>query len=96
VALSSRRALGRPRGRLRALVTHQYVNPLVAIALGTLFLGERLPAATIAGAVLIVGSVYVAVRTESPARATLGLGSRHGEPRLRRGEIDGIYSVYNF
>jgi drug/metabolite transporter (DMT)-like permease len=47
------------------VVTHQYVNPLVAIALGTLLLDERLPLTTLAGAALIVASVYVAVRTES-------------------------------
>jgi drug/metabolite transporter (DMT)-like permease len=53
------------------VVTHQYVNPLVAIALGTLFLDERLPVATLAGAVLIVSSVYVAVRAESASGARL-------------------------
>ncbi len=46
------------------VVTHQYVNPLVAIALGALLLGERITPATAAGAVLIVGSVFVAVRQE--------------------------------
>jgi drug/metabolite transporter (DMT)-like permease len=48
------------------VVTHQYVNPLVAIALGVLFLGERPSPLTFAGALLIVGAVYVAVRAESP------------------------------
>ncbi len=48
------------------VVTHQYVNPLVAIALGVLFLGERPSPLTFVGAVLIVGAVYVAVRAESP------------------------------
>jgi drug/metabolite transporter (DMT)-like permease len=62
------------------VVTHQYVNPLVAIALGTLLLDERLPAATIAGAVLIVGAVYIAVRTESPTRRAFGRHSPAGEP----------------
>lgn len=51
------------------VVTHQYVNPLVAIALGALFLGEALPATTLAGAAVIVGSVYVAVRAESASRS---------------------------
>jgi drug/metabolite transporter (DMT)-like permease len=49
------------------VVTHQYVNPLVAIALGALFLDEALSATTLAGAAIIVGSVYVAVRAESRA-----------------------------
>jgi drug/metabolite transporter (DMT)-like permease len=48
------------------VVTHQYVNPLVAIALGMLFLGERPSPWTLAGALLVVGAVYVAVRAESP------------------------------
>lgn len=46
------------------VVTHQYVNPLVAIVLGALILGERLTATTLAGAALVVGSVFVAVRQE--------------------------------
>jgi drug/metabolite transporter (DMT)-like permease len=50
------------------VVTHQYVNPLVAIALGMLFLGERPSPFELAGAALVVGAVYVAVRAESPAR----------------------------
>jgi drug/metabolite transporter (DMT)-like permease len=50
------------------VVTHQYVNPLVAIALGALLLGEQLTLATGVGAALIVASVFVAVRTESAPR----------------------------
>lgn len=57
------------------VVTHQYVNPLVAIVLGALLLDEQLTVATGLGAALIVGSVFVAVRREdatrpSPATAT--------------------------
>ena len=52
------------------VVTHQYVNPLVAIALGVLFLAERPSPLTLVGAVLIVGAVYVAVRAESPRRSS--------------------------
>jgi drug/metabolite transporter (DMT)-like permease len=50
------------------VVTHQYVNPLVAITLGMLFLGERPSPWTLAGALLVVGAVYMAVRAESPSR----------------------------
>ena len=49
------------------VVTHQYVNPLVAIALGALLLDEQLTLAIGAGAALIVGSVFVAVRSENRA-----------------------------
>jgi drug/metabolite transporter (DMT)-like permease len=51
------------------VVTHQYVNPLVAIALGMAFLGERPSPWTLAGAALIIGAVYVAIRAEFPRRA---------------------------
>ena len=50
------------------VVTHQYVNPLVAITLGMLLLGERPGPWTLAGALLVVAAVYVAVRAESPTR----------------------------
>jgi drug/metabolite transporter (DMT)-like permease len=46
------------------VVTHQYVNPLVAIALGMVFLGERPSPWSLAGATLVVGAVYVTVRRE--------------------------------
>jgi drug/metabolite transporter (DMT)-like permease len=49
------------------VVTHQYVNPIVAIALGMLFLDERPSPWTLAGALLVVAAVYVAVRAESPS-----------------------------
>jgi len=47
------------------VVTHQYVNPLVAIALGSLFLGESLDATTAVGAVVVIGAVFATVRSES-------------------------------
>jgi drug/metabolite transporter (DMT)-like permease len=46
------------------VVTHQYVNPLVAILLGAALLDERLTAVTAIGAALIIGGVFVAVRRE--------------------------------
>ncbi len=50
------------------VVTHQYVNPLVAIALGMAFLDERPSVWTLGGAALIIGAVYVAIRAEFPRR----------------------------
>jgi drug/metabolite transporter (DMT)-like permease len=50
------------------VVTHQYVNPLVAIVLGAALLDEQLSLATGLGAALIVGSVFVAVRQEQHGR----------------------------
>jgi drug/metabolite transporter (DMT)-like permease len=52
------------------VVTHQYVNPLVAIALGMLFLGERPSPLSLAGAAIVIGAVYVAIKTEFPRRAS--------------------------
>jgi drug/metabolite transporter (DMT)-like permease len=51
------------------VVTHQYVNPLVAIGLGMAFLGERPSPWALAGAALVMGSVYVAIRAEFPRKA---------------------------
>ena len=48
------------------VVTHQYVNPLVAIALGMAFLGERPSPWTLGGSALVIGAVYVAIRAEFP------------------------------
>jgi drug/metabolite transporter (DMT)-like permease len=48
------------------VVTHQYVNPLVAIALGMAFLGERPSPWALAGAALVIGAVYVAIKSEFP------------------------------
>ena len=53
------------------VVTHQYVNPLVAIALGALLLGETLDATTALGALIVIGAVFVTVRSESRQSAVL-------------------------
>jgi drug/metabolite transporter (DMT)-like permease len=47
------------------VVTHQYVNPLVAIVLGALLLGETLDATTAFGALVVIGAVFATVRSES-------------------------------
>ncbi len=70
------------------VVTHQYVNPLVAIALGALVLDEQLTLAVAAGAALIVGSVFVAVRSENAAAAAArrrspGIADARGTPADR-------------
>ncbi len=51
------------------VVTHQYVNPLIAIALGVLLLGERPSPWSIAGALIVVAAVYAAIRAETPTPA---------------------------
>jgi drug/metabolite transporter (DMT)-like permease len=52
------------------VVTHQYVNPIVAVALGALLLGERPSPTTLGGAALIIGAVAVTVRRESVGART--------------------------
>lgn len=47
------------------VVTHQYVNPVIAISLGVLLLAERPSPLALLGAVVVVSAVYVTVREES-------------------------------
>jgi drug/metabolite transporter (DMT)-like permease len=51
------------------VVTHQYVNPLVAIVLGVVLLAERPGPLALLGSVLIIGAVYAAIRAETPKPA---------------------------
>ncbi len=67
------------------VVTHQYVNPLVAIALGAALLDEQITLATGLGATLIVGSVFVAVRQEGATRRSPGNADALGTPADRTG-----------
>jgi drug/metabolite transporter (DMT)-like permease len=46
------------------VATYAYVNPIVAVILGTLFAGERLTSRTIVAAALIIGSVAIVITTE--------------------------------
>jgi drug/metabolite transporter (DMT)-like permease len=62
------------------VVTHQYVNPIVAIALGMLVLGERPNPASLAGALLVIAAVYVAVRAEFPRKARPASAAPRGTP----------------
>jgi drug/metabolite transporter (DMT)-like permease len=49
------------------VATYAYVNPVIAVLLGALILGEHLTTAMIAGGVLIVGAVVLVVRRSPPA-----------------------------
>jgi drug/metabolite transporter (DMT)-like permease len=62
------------------VVTHQYVNPLVAIALGMLFLGERPSPWSLGGALVVVGAVYVTVRREGRAPSEKRRSAVRGRP----------------
>ena len=52
---------------LGTVATYAYVNPVVAIALGALFLDESLTTAVLVGAAIVLGSVAIVVRTETEA-----------------------------
>jgi drug/metabolite transporter (DMT)-like permease len=71
------------------VVTHQYVNPLVAIALGMLLLGERPSGLTLGGALLIVGAVYVTVRQEGRVPSEKRRPAGDGRPSQREGAVAG-------
>jgi drug/metabolite transporter (DMT)-like permease len=49
------------------VATYAYVNPVIAVLLGTLILNERLSLGMLAGGVLIVGAVVLVVRRSPPA-----------------------------
>jgi drug/metabolite transporter (DMT)-like permease len=49
--------------------TYAYVNPVIAVVLGAVILGEHVAPVTVAGMALIVASVVVVVRREARSRA---------------------------
>jgi drug/metabolite transporter (DMT)-like permease len=49
------------------VATYAYVNPVIAVLLGTLILNERLTPLTFGGGALIVGAVVLVVRRSPPA-----------------------------
>jgi drug/metabolite transporter (DMT)-like permease len=49
------------------VATYAYVNPVIAVLLGTLILNERLTPVMLAGGALIVGAVVLVVRGRPPA-----------------------------
>ena len=51
------------------VVTHQYVNPLVAIVLGAVVLGETFDATTILGGLVVIGAVFATIRSETRSAA---------------------------
>jgi drug/metabolite transporter (DMT)-like permease len=48
------------------VATYAYVNPIVAVFLGWLFLGESVDSYIIAGAAIIVTAVVLVTRSENP------------------------------
>ena len=59
------------------VATYAYVNPVVAIALGWLVLGEAITATTLIAAAIIVASVVLVIRdANSPGRTRAATGAR--------------------
>jgi drug/metabolite transporter (DMT)-like permease len=51
--------------------TYAYVNPVVAVLLGALLLGERITVATVIGGAVILAAVAVVIRAERPTTEVL-------------------------
>ena len=49
------------------VATYAYVNPVIAVLLGTLILNEPLTPAMFVGGALIIGAVVLVVRRSPPA-----------------------------
>src|SRR3984893_7047260 len=62
------------------VATYAYVNPIVAILLGTWFAGERLTLRTLIGAALIIGSVAIVIMAQQMKAKTAPLISANVEP----------------
>ena len=50
---------------ISTVVSHQYVNPAVAVVLGAVFLDESLGVSAVIGAALVIAAVFATVRSES-------------------------------
>jgi drug/metabolite transporter (DMT)-like permease len=50
--------------------TYAYVNPVVAVGLGSLLLGERLTGLTLVGGLIVVASVALLLISRAPAEET--------------------------
>jgi drug/metabolite transporter (DMT)-like permease len=61
--------------------TYTFVNPVVAVVLGWLFLGERLSPTMLLGAVMVVASVVAIWRAETASDADPGKKARVGNYR---------------
>jgi drug/metabolite transporter (DMT)-like permease len=64
------------------VATHAYVNPLVAIALGSALAGEPLTSTIVCAGLAIAGGVALAVRGGSPPSPRMQADFQHGLPAL--------------
>jgi drug/metabolite transporter (DMT)-like permease len=65
---------------LGTVATYAYVNPVVAIALGAVVLGESLTWTIVVGAVLVLACVALVIRQEFPSRSSEPGVGEHAKP----------------
>jgi len=65
---------------LGTVATYAYVNPVVAIALGAIVLGESLTWSIVVGAVLVLACVALVIRQEFPSRTSEPGLAEHAKP----------------
>ena len=65
------------------IATYAYVNPVVAVILGTVVLGEPLDARTVVAGVVIVGAVALIVTARSRMQAPRGATATEPVARVR-------------
>jgi drug/metabolite transporter (DMT)-like permease len=52
------------------IATYAYVNPVIAVTLGVLFLGEKLSITLLLGAIVVIFGVFLVVRVEARSVGT--------------------------
>ena len=73
--------------RISLVATYAYVNPVIAVLLGWLVLGETITSTTAIGGLVVVASVAVVIRSERrtppPVEATVAESDFHLFPDRR-------------
>jgi drug/metabolite transporter (DMT)-like permease len=80
---------------LSLVSTYAYVNPVVAVGLGTLFLGEQLSVRTIVASIVILAAVAIIVtaRGRLPAEPAKEAGAAPDGPPARESQLPGAAAV---
>ncbi len=80
---------------LPLLSTYAYVNPIVAVALGTVFLGEQLSARTIVASIIILAAVAIIVtfRGRMPTEPATNRDAESEPPRNLESRLPGAAAV---
>jgi len=68
--------------RLSAVATYAYINPVVAVVLGSLLLNESMQPVQLAGMLIILVAVAVVVVSKPPPPRERGSGRRFQSPSI--------------